>query len=52
MNNGIPIRPFRRDKADNELSELLCFLKEYIVKADDVRIILKEYFQLERFIDY
>ena len=51
LNNGILINSFYNDKNDNELSNVLNYLNNYILPADDVRKINEEFFGFEKIVD-
>lgn len=50
LNNGIPIMPFYNNKFDIELSSLTAFL-EFLKQSKDVRVDIKELFQLESLVE-
>lgn len=48
LNNGIPIKPWINDYADNELSSTLAFIDSSLASARDVTPILRDKYQLSR----
>ena len=51
LNNGILVNSFYNDKNDIELYNVLGYLLNYIVKAEDVRIINEQFFNFEKIIN-
>ena len=51
LNNGILINSFFYDKKDDELSNLLNYLIEYILPADDVRNVNEQFFGFKKIVD-
>ena len=51
LNNGILINSFYNDKNDNELSNVLNYLNNYILPAEDVRKINEQFFGFKKIID-
>ena len=51
LNNGILINSFYNDKNDNELSNVLNYLNNYILPAEDVRKINEPFFGFKKIID-
>jgi TFIIF-interacting CTD phosphatase-like protein len=51
LNNGILINSFYNDKNDNELSNVLNYLNNYILPAEDVRKINEQFFGFKKIVD-
>ena len=51
LDNGILINSFFNDKDDNELSNVLSYLFNYILPAEDVRKINEEFFGFKKIVD-
>jgi Dullard-like phosphatase family protein len=51
LNNGILINSFYTDKNDNELSNVLSYLNNYILPADDVREVNENFFGFKKIVD-
>ena len=51
LNNGILINSFFNDKNDNELSNVLSYLINYIIPSDDIRKINEEFFGFQKIVD-
>ena len=51
LDNGILINSFFNDKEDNELSNVLSYLFNYILPAEDVRKINEEFFGFKKIVD-
>ena len=51
LNNGILINSFFNDKNDNELSNVLSYLINYILPSDDVRKVNEEFFGFKKIVD-
>jgi Dullard-like phosphatase family protein len=51
LNNGILINSFFNDKNDNELSNVLSYLINYIIPCDDVRKVNEEFFGFQKIVD-
>ena len=51
LNNGILVNSFFNDKNDYELNNVLGYLLNYLVKADDVRVINEQIFNFEKIIN-
>ena len=52
IDNGVPIIPYYDNKTDEELKDLLEFIKTKILPAKDVRKVISSTFQLKRFNDF
>ena len=52
LSNGILINSFYGDKNDNELSNVLGYLLQFILPADDVREINEKIFGFKRIIEH
>jgi Dullard-like phosphatase family protein len=51
LNNGILINSFFNDKNDNELSNVLSYLINYIIPCNDVRKVNEEFFGFQKIVD-
>ena len=51
LNNGILINSFFNDKNDRELSNVLSYLFNYILPAEDVRKVNEEFFGFKKIVD-
>ena len=51
LNNGILINSFINDKNDNELSNVLSYLINYILPSDDVRKVNEQFFGFKKIVD-
>ena len=51
LNNGILINSFIYDKNDNELSNVLSYLINYILPCDDVRKVNEQFFGFQKIVD-
>ena len=51
LNNGILINSFYKDKNDNELSNVLNYLNNYILPSEDVRKINEQFFGFKKLVD-
>ena len=51
LNNGILVNSFFNDKNDIELLNVLGYLLNFLLKADDVRIINEQFFSFEKIIN-
>ena len=51
LNNGILINSFYNDKNDNELSNVLNYLNNYILPAEDARKINEQFFGFKKIVD-
>ena len=51
LNNGILINSFFNDKNDNELSNVLSYLINFIIPCDDVRKVNEEFFGFQKIVD-
>lgn len=51
LNNGILINSFIYDKDDNELSNVLSYLLNYILPAEDVRKVNEQFFGFKKIVD-
>ena len=51
LNNGILINSFINDKNDNELSNVLSYLMNYIYNAEDIRKVNEEFFGFKKIVD-
>ncbi len=51
IKNGILVNSFFNDKNDIELYNVLGYLLNFLVKADDVRVINEQFFNFEKLID-
>jgi Dullard-like phosphatase family protein len=51
LNNGILINSFTYDKDDNELSNVLSYLLNYILPAEDVRKVNEQFFGFKKIVD-
>ena len=51
LNNGILINSFFNDKNDNELSNVLSYLINFIIPCDDVREVNEEFFGFQKIVD-
>ena len=50
LNNGILINSFFNDKNDNELSNVLSYLNNYILPLDDVRVVNEQFFGFKKIV--
>ena len=51
LNNGVLINSFIYDKDDNELSNVLSYLLNYILPAEDVRKVNEQFFGFKKIVD-
>ena len=51
LNNGILINSFIYDKDDNELANVLSYLCNYILPAEDVRKVNEQFFGFKKIVD-
>ena len=51
LNNGILINSFYTDKNDNELSNVLSYLNNYILPAEDVREVNENFFGFQKIVN-
>ena len=51
INNGILVNSFFNDKNDIELYNVLRYLLDFLVKADDVRVINEQFFNFDKIIN-
>ena len=51
LNNGILINSFYNDKNDNELSNVLNYLNNYIIPADNVKEVNEKFFGFKKIVD-
>ena len=51
LSNGILINSFYFDKEDNELDNVLNYLIEYILPANDVRKVNEDFFGFKKILD-
>ena len=51
LTNGILINSFYHDKDDIELDNVLQYLKNYILNAEDVRVINEQFFHFDKIVN-
>ena len=51
LNNGILVNSFFNDKNDIELYNVLGYLLNFLVKAEDIRVINEQFFNFEKIIN-
>ena len=51
LNNGVLINSFIYDKNDNELSNVLSYLINYILPCDDVRKVNGQFFGFKKIVE-